>query len=66
MDPETLQEVVQILGTASDDAVTLLWALVILEWVKAIANGVGVVVLLYAIYRAGRFFIEKLAEDGPY
>jgi len=59
MEPETLRQLVEILGGASGDAVSLLWALVILEYMKFLVEYAFVGVLIYGIYRGVKYAVAK-------
>lgn len=62
MDPDTLRELVEILGNTTGEAIGLLWALVILEYISTIAEGIAVAVLFYGFYRLLKFLWENRKE----
>ena len=59
MDPATLRELVEILGSASSDITGMLWAFVVLQYLYAAFEGFCVLVLFWAIYRTAKFAVAK-------
>ena len=59
MDTETVRQLVEILGTASADARSLLWAFVVKEYLEMVAEWCVGLFFMYGLYRGVKFAVQK-------